>query len=111
MLLSQIVKSLNLTPINSKNLDIDITNGYCSDLLSDVLGKAKTGDIWITNQKHKNCIAIASLLELGGVVIVGGVDPDESTIEKALVEDVPLFTSNLSAFEAVGRLYELGIKG
>ena len=35
-----------------------------SDLLSDVMGYADTGMVWITLQTHKNIMAIASLKEL-----------------------------------------------
>jgi predicted transcriptional regulator len=104
------VKELQLEPRTSIPDKIDITGGYCSDLLSDVLGHANAGDIWVTNQKHQNCIAVACLLELGAVVIAGGVEPDVDTVEKASTEGVPLFTTNDSAFNVVGRLYELGIR-
>lgn len=45
-------------------LDKEIKGGYTSDLLSDVMGNAREGNIWITLQTHKNIMAIASLKEL-----------------------------------------------
>ena len=38
-------------------LDKEIKGGYTSDLLSDVMGNAREGNIWITLQTHKNIIA------------------------------------------------------
>ncbi len=33
-------------------LEKEIQGGYASDLLSDVMGNSREGDIWITMQKH-----------------------------------------------------------
>ncbi len=88
----------------------EVTGGYASDLMSDVLGKAKRGNVWVTNQKHLNVVAVASLLGLSGVIMAGGVKPDENTVEKAAQENVPLFTTDMTAFEVIGRLYSLGVR-
>jgi hypothetical protein len=79
--------------------------------MSDVLGQSKKGDVWITNQKHLNVIAVASLLGLSGVIIAGGMKPDENALDKAKHENVNLFVTDLPAFEVVGRLYSLGVRG
>jgi predicted transcriptional regulator len=50
------------------------------------------------------------MLNLAGVIIAGGISPDENTIEKADEEKVPLYTTDMSLFELVGKLYELGVK-
>ena len=110
MELKDLVKELNLKIVADGKLDVDVTGGYTSDLMSDVLAKATAGDIWITNQKHINAVAVASLLGLAGVVMVGGVEPDENALEKAREENVALFTSDLTAFDVVGRLYSLGVR-
>lgn len=111
MLLQQITKELNLKSLSVDSLGpVEVTGGYASDLMSDVLGKAKKGDIWVTNQKHLNAVAVASLLGLSGVIIAGGIDPDENALEKAREENVPLFTTEMPAFEIIGRLYAMGVK-
>lgn len=111
MMLMEIVQKLGLTPKVDGIGDRAVTSGYCSDLLSDVLKNAKTGCIWVTNQKHQNCVAVASLLDLSGVIITGGIEPDADTLEKAVAEQVPLYTTAESAFDVAGRLYEMGIPG
>jgi hypothetical protein len=111
MKLLETVQKLALTPRTADAGDVEITGGYCSDLLSDVLKNAKSGFIWVTNQKHQNCVAVASLLDLCAVIIVGGVEPDAETLEKAASEQVPLYTTTESAFDIAGRLYEMGIRG
>lgn len=102
---------LDLRLISKMPKDIDITGGYASDLLSDVMANAKDGYIWITNQKHQNCIAVASLLNLSAIIIAGGVEPDAGTIVKAVDEHVPIFTTDASVFNVTGELYRLGLRG
>src|SRR5688572_24803537 len=101
MELRQLITQLNLKPLNDDVNGVSVTGGYSSDLLSDVLANAKNGNIWITNQRHVNVIAVASLLGLSGVIIAGGTAPDENTVKKAREENVPLFISELPAFEIV----------
>ncbi|MDZ7775212.1 MAG: hypothetical protein U5L09_06120 [Bacteroidales bacterium] len=50
-----------------------IEGGYACDLLSDVMGNAVEGQVWITLQTHKNVMAIASLKELAAVILVKGL--------------------------------------
>jgi len=48
---------------------------------------------------------------LAGIVLVNGREPAPETLAQAEREGVPVLGSRLSAFELVGRLYGLGIKG
>ncbi len=109
MLISKLASEINLQPV-ALNDDVEVTGGYVSDLMSDVLANAKPGNIWVTNQKHVNVVAVASLLGLAGVIIAGGAEPDENTVEKAQQEKISLYKTTLSAFEVVGRLYSLGVR-
>lgn len=92
-------------------LDRPVLGGYASDLLSDVIGHARKGDLWVTMQGHPNIVAVAVLKELAGVVLVNGREPAAETIEKAGKEGVPVLGTRLGAFELVGRLHGLGVKG
>jgi len=110
MLLANIAQTLNLKAWNEAGPDVDVTCGYASDLLSDVLAKARNNAIWVTNQKHVNIIGVCVMLNLAGVVIAGGIDPDENTVVKAKEENIPLYTTDMSVFELAGELHDLGIK-
>jgi predicted transcriptional regulator len=94
-----------------EGLDPEVTGGYASDLLSDVIAHSRAGNLWITMQTHRNIIAVATLKELAAVVLVNGRAPDSETLEKAREEKVILLGSRLPAFELVGRLYRMGIPG
>lgn len=110
MSLETIATELGLTLRSQAVPGAEVTSGYASDLLSDVLGKAKNGTLWVTNQKHQNVVGVAVMLNLAAVVICGGIEPDENTLEKAIEEAVPLYSTDMSMFELVGRLYEMGVR-
>ena len=84
-----------------------VTGGYTSDLLSNVMGQAKAGSVWVTMQGHQNIIAVASLVGLAAVVVAGGIEPEPQTIAKAKEQEVILCKTPLSVYEAAGRLYRL----
>ena len=92
-------------------LEKEVTGGYASDLLSNVMGQARQGYVWVTMQGHQNIVAVASLSNLAAVIVAGGGQPEPEVIAKAESEGVVLLTSPLTAFEVVGRLYKLGIAG
>jgi hypothetical protein len=91
--------------------EADITHGYASDLLSDVLAHAPEGGVLITLQVHLNVIAVASHAGLKAVIFSCGRTPDEDILERAKGEGLSLFGSKADTFELVGRLYELGLRG
>ncbi len=110
MKIVDIVAELNLKVYaGGKGLDRMITGAYTSDLLSDVMGKAEEGDIWITMQTHKNIIAIADLKDLSGIIIVNGNVPGQDTMFKSDELNIPVLVTDDSAFRISGRLYEIMI--
>jgi hypothetical protein len=94
-----------------EKLDCEVLGGYASDLLSDVMANSKEGDIWVTLQVHPNIIAVATLKDLAGIIIVQGKKPEEETIKKAQQEGIPLLVTEHQAFEISGKLYQMGISG
>ena len=89
------------------NLGRKVTGGYVGDLLSDVMANSKEGDIWITRQVHQNIVAVASLKELAGIILIQGSEPAPDTAAKAEAEGIPILVTDLPAFEIVGRIYQL----
>lgn len=103
-----IAKELNLKVRSaSDRLKNNVTGGYTGDLLSDVMANSHAGDIWITRQVHQNIVAIATLKEHAGIILVNFCEPTKETLEKAVQENVPIMVSNLPAFELTGKIYNL----
>lgn len=111
MTVQEIISNLALTVIAGENFEQPVSGGYVSDLLSNVMGQAGSGNIWITMQGHQNVVAVSLLAGLAAVVIAGGVKPDEGAVNKAKAEGLIVLTTDLSSFEVAGRLYALGIRG
>ena len=108
MKVSDIVKELNLTVFEGEEyFNREISGGYVSDLLSDVMGKSSEGQVWITLQTHKNVMAIASLKDLAAIILVQGYAPDADMAAQAKEEQIPVLGTNLPAFEIAGKLYNL----
>lgn len=108
MKITDIIQLLDLRVVSGQNgLSNEITGGYVSDLLSDVIGNAKEGEIWITLQTHQNIIAVASLKDIAAIIIVRGAIPEPDTIEKSNIENIPVLVSELDTFTIAGRLFDL----
>lgn len=106
MKVSELVEKFGLKVFSGEQgLDNEVSGGYVSDLLSDVMGNAGENEIWITLQTHQNVVAIASLKDLAGVIFVKGLVPDDDSLEKSRKEHIPLLGTELSAFEMAGKLY------
>jgi len=107
MKLKKIIEKMQLKVLTAQDkLDTEISNGYTSDLLSDVIANSKEGNLWITLQTHQNIIAVAKLKDLAGIIIVNNRQPDEETIKKAEEEKVPLLTTEKTAFNISGKLFK-----
>jgi predicted transcriptional regulator len=108
MKVSELVEKLGLKVYSGQNgLDREIKGGYVSDLLSDVMGNATEGMVWITLQVHQNVMAIASLKDLAAIILVNNLDPQENTIVHSNNENIPLLGTSLPAFEIAGKMYQL----
>ncbi len=108
MKIINIISELDLSVISGDGgLQNDVTGGYVSDLLSDVMGNAKEGNIWITLQTHQNIIAVASLKEIAAIILVRGFMPDEETKKKSNDENIPILSTLSDTFTISGHLFEL----
>ncbi|MDD3275973.1 MAG: hypothetical protein PHP93_02865 [Kiritimatiellales bacterium] len=79
--------------------DNEITGGYTSDLLSDVMAHLTEGDALITIQAHKNTVAVASLTGASAVIFCHGRNVSLDVIETAAKEKIALFVSSGSQYE------------
>jgi len=108
MKIEEIVQALGLEVRCGKdNLGKEVAGGYTGDLLSDVMGNSREGYLWITRQVHQNIVAVASLKEHAGIILINNCQPTQETLEKAEAEKIPIMVSDLPAFEISGKVYNL----
>jgi predicted transcriptional regulator len=106
MKVSELIEKFGLKVFSGNSgLENEISGGYVSDLLSDVMGFASENQVWITLQTHRNVVAIASLKDLAAVILVKGLQPDEDTLQHSEEEGIPLLGTDLDTFEIAGKLY------
>ncbi|MCX6576535.1 MAG: serine kinase [Candidatus Aminicenantes bacterium] len=98
--------SLNILQAQG-DLDVSVSGGYTSDLLSDVMAYGKEKNVWITCQTHENIVAIAKLKNLAGIILVNSRKPDQATMQKAREENVVILGTSEPAFAVTGALYNL----
>lgn len=109
MTLNELNTLEDITIVHPNSNDLAIQGLYIGDLLSVVMAKSKEGQLWLTVQTHLNVLAVASLKDLVGIVFVDGQEPEEETIKKAEELDMPLYKTNLSAYELTKKLVQLGL--
>lgn len=108
MKVKDLVEQLNLKVLAGANgLDREIDGCYISDLLSDVMGNAQEGNIWITLQTHKNVMAVASLKEIACIILVKNLTANEDTVNQSNEEGLPLLQTSLPTYEIAGKIYNL----
>ena len=108
MKVSEIASKLGLQVVSGREgLENEVISGYVSDLLSDVMGNAEQGMVWITLQTHKNTIAVASLKELAAIIVIGGNKPNDDAIAQSDIEHIPVMITNQSCFDVSGKLYQI----
>jgi serine kinase of HPr protein (carbohydrate metabolism regulator) len=111
VIVREIVQALDLKVVaGSAALSRAITGGYCADLLSCVMARAKAGNVWATLQAHPNVIAVASLIELTAVVVTEGTQIPDEVIAKAEAEGIVLLSTPHTSFWLAGELARLGVK-
>jgi hypothetical protein len=112
MNLATIIKELNLKILTEpKDFNaIEVTSGYCSDLLSCVMTGAEPEGVWVTLMAHSNIVAVAALLDLAAIIITENAQPEKETIEKANEKGVTLLSSANPNFLISGKLWEMGLR-
>ena len=105
MKVSQLIEKLNLSIFTSSDFkDREIDGCYIGDLLSWVMGKAQSGNVWITIMNNVNIVAVASLTDIACILLCENVKADESVIEKADSQGIIILGSELNAYELASKL-------
>jgi hypothetical protein len=107
MNVGKLVKDIGCKVVTGTALEREVKGCYVSDLLSDVLAGSESGQLWVTQHTHPNVVAVAAVKSLSAILVVGSKEVAEDTAERAASENVNIIATELTAFEAVGRIYTL----
>lgn len=107
MTLSALAQTLGLTVFCPGEMDRQVTGCYCGDLLSWVMGRAQAGEVWCTIMSNQNVAAVAVLSDVACVLLTEGVTPDDELLAKARAQDIALFGTEQSTYQAAGAIFAL----
>jgi predicted transcriptional regulator len=111
MTVQQVVDKLGLEIVaGASRLSQEVSGGYVGDLLSCVMARAKSGNVWVTVQAHPNVVAVASLVGVSAVIVSEGAAIDPTTAARANQEGIPLLSTQSASFDVVAALVEMGVR-
>ena len=87
------------TPIILSEPERDISGVYIGDLLSWVMGRAESGNAWITIMSNLNILAVASLADTSCIILAEGVKLEEDVIETAKEKNINIISAQCSIYD------------
>ena len=109
MTVSELQTALSLTPVTLPEGDREAEGVYIGDLLSWVMGRAQSDNVWLTIMSNLNIVAVATLSDVACILLCEGVKPDESVCATAEAKGVNILTTDMTAYEAAKKMAELGL--
>jgi hypothetical protein len=83
--------------------------GFGADLMSDVLRYDVAQGLMITGLVNPQIVRTAEMADAAAILIVRGKIPPPETRDLAGRVGIPIMGTELSMFEACGRLYQAGL--
>lgn len=81
-----------------------ISKPFCCDLLSIAMSRAPKDSAWVTVMGNGNTLAVASLAEVACIVLAEGSSLDEGSLNRAKIEDICVFSTDMSIFDAANTI-------
>lgn len=103
----EMCEKLGLEVLQSSGEEKEVSGGYTSDLLSDVMANAEEGALLVTIQAHKNTVAVASLAGCPAIAICNGRPVPDEMVDAAKEEEIAIYRSEGNQFQLSGKLYAL----
>ena len=99
MTVKELADKLCLTSINTDDDTREIDGAYTGDLLSWVMGRAKSGNVWVTKMSNINVVAVATLCDVSMVILAENTRLDDDAEKKAAAQGINLYTSEMTSYE------------
>ncbi len=107
MTVNDILKCDGFKPTVLPEGDREVTGVYIGDLLSWVMGKAQSGDAWITIMSNVNVLAVATLTDCACVILSEGVVLEDEIIKTAEDKGINIIYFSGSSYDAAVTLNKL----
>ena len=107
MIVKDLVEKLELKVLVEGDLDREITCGYCGDLLSCVMGRAKADDCWFTVMGNINAIGVCVLADCSCIVLCENATLDDNAKARAEMQGVSILSSEENSYTLATKLGNL----
>ena len=104
MTIQNFAKQLEFKSLCMPSPEKEVEGVYIGDLLSWVMGKAESGNVWITIMSNINIVAVSTLVDVSCIILAENVMPDEDALNTAKAKGVNIFSTGLSAYDAAVKI-------
>lgn len=87
--------------------DNQIDGCYIGDLLSWVMARAQSGNVWITVMGNVNAIAVATLTDVSCIVLTENAALDADAASKAEMQGIPVYGCGANSYQTAIQVYNL----
>lgn len=105
MKISDLHAVLGYQPVQQEYTDREISGGYTSDLLSDVMANAAEDSVLVTIQAHKNTVAVSTMAGIAAIVVCNSRPLPDDMTRAAADEQIALFLTDRNQFTVSGEIY------
>ena len=109
MTVRDLIEQTGVTAIALPEDDREVEGVYIGDLLSWVMGRAQSGNVWITIMSNLNVVAVASLSDVSCVLLAENVQLDDEVKRVAEEKGINVLSTPKSAYEIAAALSKLSI--
>ncbi|MCE5237301.1 hypothetical protein LLH23_02285 [bacterium] len=88
----------------------EVDGCFAADLMSDVLAFAQPDSVLVTGLTTDQAVRTAAIKHLIAVVVIEGKEVGSDMVEAAREQEMPLFRTHLSKYEACGLLLQAGLR-
>lgn len=107
MTVRELAEKLNLEVLSSAEPEREITGAYAGDLLSWVMGRAQSGDAWITIMTNINTVAVASLADVACVILAEDCEIEDDVVATAQAKGINLLRGGETTYQLCAALSQL----
>ncbi len=107
MTVEAFVKESGFKAISLPCPEKEIDGAYVGDLLSWVMGRAESGNLWITIMSNVNVVAVASLADISAVILAENVALDNEVCEVARAKGINILSSEKSAYHTAAAVRDI----
>ena len=109
MTVTDLMNALHLTSVTLPDGEREVEGVYIGDLLSWVMGRAQSGNAWLTIMSNLNIVAVATLSDVSCIILCEGVTLDENVRNTAEAKGINVLATERTAYETAKHLAELGL--